>query len=239
MTNCMVSVYNIRDPYHPVKTGSIKVGGEGGYLTTYKPNYTRLQKIAVQGNYTYVTYSSESKMYLLDISNPANPKTVSSIHTGDGVFAVLPAEEVVYLAGYGPGSSVIAVDVRNKKSPRISSKIYDSTLFAGTCALAIKEKVLYVVAYYMKPISYFARPGMKGPGRIALSGQTAYVINSTNDSMIAIEISDPASTKTRYFIQDPLIKKTYGIALDGNRILLAGRDARSFVILDRSKLNQL
>ena len=143
----MVSVYNIRDPYHPVKTGSIKVGGEGGYLTTYKSNYTRLQKIAVQGNYTYVTYSSESKMYLLDISNPANPKTVSSIHTGDGVFAVLPAEEVVGLAGYGPGSSVIAVDVRNKKSPRISSKIYDSKLFAGTCALAIKEKVLYMVAY--------------------------------------------------------------------------------------------
>jgi hypothetical protein len=186
----------------------------------------------------------------LDISNPAKPTIVSSIHTGDGAFAVLPAAGVVYLAGFGPGSSVIAVDVRNKKTPRISSKIYDSTLLAGTCALAIKDKVLYVVAYsagkilsvdisdplHMKPISYFAESGMKGPGRIAISGNIAYVINSTNDSMLAIEISDPASLKTSYFIQDPLIKKTYGIALDGDKILLAGRDARSFVIVDGRKL---
>jgi photosystem II stability/assembly factor-like uncharacterized protein len=250
MTNSMVSVYNIRDPYHPVKTGSIKVGGEGGYLTTYKSNYTRLRKIAVQGNYAYVTHSSESKLYVLDISNPAKPAIVSSIHTGDGAFAVLPSGEVVYLAGYGPGSSVIAVDVRNKKTPRISSKIYDSTLLAGTCALAIKDKILYVVAYsagkilsvdisdplHMKPISYFSESGMKGPGRIAISGETAYVINSSNDSMLAIDISDPATMKTRYFIQDPLIKKTYGIALDGDKILLAGRDARSFVIVDGRKL---
>jgi photosystem II stability/assembly factor-like uncharacterized protein len=246
MTNCRLSVYNVKNPYKPVKTGSIKVGGEGGYLTTYRSDYTRLRKIAVQGNFAYVTHSSESKLYILDISNPAVPKIVSSLHTGDGAFAVLPTEQVVYLAGYGPGSSVIAVDVRDKSKPRISGRIYDSTKLAGTCALAIKGKTLYVVAYSAgrvlaadlsdpfvpKEISYFSYPGMKGPGRIAIKDNTAYVINSSNDSMLAIDISDPGAMKASYFLQDHLIKKTYGIALDGNLILLAGRDARSFVVLN-------
>lgn len=253
MTNCVVSVYNISNPYAPVKTGAIRVGGEGGYLTTYNSNYTRLRKIAVHGNYAYVTHSSESKLYILDISNPAKMRVVGSLHTGDGAFAVLPyGDEVVYLAGYGPGSSVIAVDVRNKKAPRISSRIYDSTLLAGTCALAIHNKVLYVVAYGAgnilsadisdafnpRRIAYFTAPGMKGPGRIAIAGATAYVINSSNDSMIAIDITDPAKLKTKYFITDALIKKTYGIALDGDKLLLAGRDARSFVLLSQDALNR-
>lgn len=250
MTNCRVSVYNIKNPYKPVKTGTVKVGGEGGYLTTYRSDYTRLRKIAVLGNYAYVTHSSESKLYILDISNPAAPRIVSSMHTGDGAFAVLPTEQVVYLAGYGPGSSVITVDVRDKTKPRISSRIFDSTKLAGTCALAIKDQVLHVVAYSAgkllaadisdpfkpKEISYFSYQGMKGPGRITITGNTAYVINSSNDSMLAIDIADPGAMKARYFLQDPLIKKTYGIALDGKLILLAGRDARSFVVLDGNLL---
>lgn len=71
-----------------------------------------------------------------------------------------------------------------------------------------------------------------------ISGATAYVINSSNDSMIAIDITDPAKLKTRYFITDALIKKTYGIALDGDKLLLAGRDARSFVLLSQQALNK-
>jgi uncharacterized secreted protein with C-terminal beta-propeller domain len=253
MTNCRLSVYNIRDPRNPVKVSAITIGGEGSYLSTYESNYTRLRKICIDGDYAYVTHSSESKVYIVDIHRPAHPVIASSFHTGDGAFAVLARGNSLFLAGYGPGSSVIAVDVTNKTKPVIKSRIYDSNLLKGTCALALVGNRLYVTAYnastfwvidvddnlQLKTRSYIADEGMRGPGRVAIRQHMAYVLNSTNDSVAAIDISDPEHPKILYYLQDPLIRTVYGIAIDGNQLLLAGRSARSFVVLDLDRLGQL
>lgn len=252
MTNCRVSVYDIKDPYRPKKVSAITVGGEGGYLQTYRSNYTRLRKLCIEGDYAYVTHSSESKVYILDISQPEKPVIASSFHTGDGAFAVLAKGNALYLAGYGPGSSVIAVDITDKTKPVVKSRILDTTLLKGTCALAVSGNTIYTTAYnantfwavdisdplQLKTISYLKDDGMLGPGRVAIKGKTAYVLNSTNNSVAAIDITDPSKMTVKYYLQDPLIKRVYGIAVDGNLLLLAGREARSFVVVDLEKLDK-
>ena len=245
MTNNMVSVYDIKNPGKPRKVSAIKIGGSGSYLTSYRSNYTRLRKIVVDNGYAYVTHSSESKVYILDIRKPEQPKIVSSFHTGDGAFAVLVQNDVLYLAGYGPGSSLITVDVSNKRMPVITSKIYDSIQMKGTCALAIHNKYLYVTAYNAdrvwsfnisnplspKVVESLHHVAMRGPGRIAFYGCKAFVLNSINNSVSVIDTRN-GSMKMDLFLQHPLLKRVYGIAITNNLLLLAGREAKSFMVVD-------
>lgn len=250
MTNAVLSLYDITDPTHPVKLGARQVGGQGAVLETTRSYYTRLRKVALQGSLAFVTHASESKVYIMDLANPAAPAVRSEFHTGDGAFAVLPHGKMLYLAGYGPGSSVIAVDIADPRHPVMVDRDYDREQLKGTCALAVEGNFLYAVAYNagtvsvydiadpkkLKLKSRFSDPGMRGPGRIAVRAGTAYVINSSNDSMIAVDVRDPEHPATRYFIQDRRIKMTYGLALAGRHLCLAGRQASSFVVLDRAKL---
>ncbi len=252
MTNCRISVFNIKDPYHPVKVSAITVGGEGSYLHTYHSNYTRLRKICIEGNYAYVSHSSESKIYILDIADPKQVKIISSFHTGDGAFALLAKDNALFLAGYGPGSSIIAVDVSDKRNPVIKDRIYDSIKLKGTCALAIDNNRLYAVAYNagtflsmeimdslkLKTLSIFEDERMKGPGRVVVKNNIAYVINSSNDSMTAIDISDPLSPSIIYFVQDPVLKRVYGIAIDGDNLLLTGRESKIFSVVSLKKIRK-
>ncbi len=251
MTNCRVSVYDIHDPAAPRKVSAITVGGPGSYLEHYHSNYTRLRKIWIDGDYAYVTHSSESKVYILDIRKPEQPYIVSSFHTGDGAFAALVHNDVLYLAGYGPGSSLITVDVRDKEHPVITRKIYDARLLKGTCALAIQGNTLYVVAYnagtfwsfdISEPLAptvlaHIDDRDMRGPGRIAIRDNRAYVLNSSNHSVAVIDIEDRAQPKIRTYLQDrSLLRVVYGIAIDGDKLLLTGRDASNFLVIDLRRL---
>ncbi len=253
MTNAVVSVFDITAPQNPVKLASIKVGGEGSYLKHYRSNYTRLRKIIVKDGYAYVTHSSESKVYILDVREPANPAIISSFHTGDGAFAALVQGDILYLAGYGPGSSLITVDVKDKSKPVITSKIFDAIKLKGTCALAIRNNYIYVTAYnaetvwsfdisdplHPKPVQMIDDPSMKGPGRIAFYNDKAFVLNSVNHSVAVIHTQRDGTMRIESFLQHPLLKRVYGIAIDKNMLLLAGREAKSFIILDLEKLLKL
>lgn len=228
------------------------MGGEGNYLSTYRSNYTRLRKLYIDGDFAYVTHSSESKAYIINISKPEHPVIVSSFHTGDGAFAALARGNVLYLAGYGPGSSVIAVNVTDKARPFITSRIMDTTLLKGTCALALVNNKLYVTAYnantfwvmdvsdpyQLKTDSYLKDEDMLGPGRVEVRDRIAYVLNSSNNSVAAIDIADPGKPSVKYYLQDALLKRVYGIAIDKNLLLLAGREAKSFVVVDLEKIKR-
>jgi hypothetical protein len=250
MTNAMVSVYRISNPYRPQKVAAIKVGGEGAYLQMYRSNYTRLRKIIVQNGYAYVTHSSESKVYVLDVKRPAAPVIISSFHTGDGAFAALVHHNTLYLAGYGPGSSVITVDITDKKNPVITDKIYNPVTMKGTCALAINGQYLYVTAYnaetiwslnikdplHPKVVQTISDAPMRGPGRIAFYKNKAFVLNSVNNSVAVINTDQEGRMKIATYLQHPLLKRVYGIAIVNNRLMLAGREAKSLMILDIDKL---
>lgn len=250
MTNSVISVFDIQRPEQPVKTASIKVGGPGAYLSSYRSNYTRLRKIIIEDGYAYITHSSEGKVYILDVRQPAKPAIISSFHTGDGAFAALVNKDALYLAGYAPGSSVITVNIKDKHNPIVVSSIYDSIGLQGTCALAIQDKNLYVVAYTAgtiwslditnpfepKTIQTLKDADMKGPGRIAFYKNKAFILNSVNNTVAVVETDENGKMKTPAYLQHPLLKRVYGIAIDKDKLLLAGREAKSFMILDLKQL---
>ncbi len=250
MTNCRISIYDIADPYHPKKVNAITVGGEGSFLEHYQSNYTRLRKIWIDGDYAYVTHSSESKVFILDIHQPEKPAIVSSFHTGDGAFAAMTCGDVLYLAGYGPGSSLITVDIRDKRNPIITDRTYDPTLLKGTCAITVAGDHLFVVAYnadtfwsfdisdplHPKVRAHISDAHMKGPGRIALWKDKAFVLNSSNHSVGIIDISTPEAPRVVSYFQDPLLRRVYGIAIADDKLLLAGREANNFIIIDLNNI---
>ncbi|MBO9657257.1 MAG: hypothetical protein J7527_00365 [Chitinophagaceae bacterium] len=250
MTNNMVSVYKITDPYHPKKVGAISVGREGSFLSTYRSNYTRLRKLVIKDGYAYVTHSSESKVYVLDVRQPAAPKHVSSFHTGDGAFAALVNGNVLYLAGYGPGSSLVTVDVTNKSNPVITSRTFDSVQLKGSCAMAIKGNHLFLTAYnantvcsfdisdplHPKLVQVLSDPDMKGPGRISFYKNKAFVLNSVNNSVGVIDVNEDGTMKVNSYLQHYLLKRVYGINVDKGMLLLAGRESKSFVVVDLEKV---
>lgn len=252
MTNAVVSVYSVANPRQPVKLSALKVGGEGSYLPHYRSNYTRLRKLVVKDGYAYVTHSSESKLYILDVRKPAAPVVASSFHTGDGAFAALVHNNALYLAGYGPGSSVIAVDIKDKQHPVITSRVFDAVALKGTCALAIRGQYLYVTAYnaetvwsfdisnplLLKPVTRIKDAAMRGPGRIAFYGNKAFVLNSVNHSVAVIDTDNKGAMTITSFLQHPLLKRVYGIAVDKDLLLLAGREVSSFVVVSIPELLQ-
>jgi len=249
MTNCRISVYDIDDPYAPRKVGALTVGGAGSFLDHYQSDYTRLRKLWIDGDYAYVTHSSESKVYILDLRQPETPAIISSFHTGDGAFAAMTHGDVLYLAGYGPGSSLITVDIRDKRNPVITDRTYDPVLLKGTCALAIAGDHLFVVAYnadtfwsfdisdplHPRVRSHISDTYMRGPGRIALWKDKALVLNSINHSVGIIALSSPDAPKVTGYFQDPSLRRVYGIAMDGDLVLLASREANNFMVIDLNR----
>ena len=250
MTNHMLSVFDIADPRRPAKLAALSVGGEGSYLAHYRSNYTRLRKIVVSDGYAYITHSSESKVYIVDVHRPAAPVMVSSFHTGDGAFAALVHENVLYLAGYGPGSSLVTVDITDKRHPVITARTYDPVELKGSCAMAIQGHYLYLTAYnaetvwsfdladplHPKVVEFIKDSAMKGPGRIAFHRNNAFVLNSVNHSIAVIDTKDDGTMAIQRFLQHPLLKRVYGIAIDKDRVLVAGREAKSFIVLSANDL---
>lgn len=69
------------------------------------------------------------------------------------------------------------------------------------------------------------------PYRNRVGATAAYVINSSNDSLVAFDVCDP-ERPARYFIQVRPIKMTYSLALNDRCLYFAGRESRSFIVVD-------
>ncbi|MGF1639287.1 MAG: hypothetical protein ACFCUU_19575 [Cyclobacteriaceae bacterium] len=246
MSNQKLIIADISNPYQPKVVKTLQIGGEGSYNPLYDSYHTRLRKVFVKDGIAYVTHSNEARLYLVDVHEPTNPKILSYLDTKDGGFAVFVEGNYAYLGGCFPGASVIVVDISDKKAPSIVKSIYDDQNMQCTCDFKIHENYLYATGYTnstylvfdiskpeeIKLSTIFKHPHMKGPGRLAIHGHTAYVINSSNDSVAAIDISQPEKPKLQYFFTDRLIQKTYGVATDDKYLYLAGRDAKSFVVVE-------
>lgn len=245
MSNQKLIIADISDPYTPKVIKTLEIGGKGSYNPLYDSYHTRLRKVFVKNDIAYVTHSNEARLYIVDVKEPANPKILSYLDTEDGGFAVLVEGDYAYLGGCFPGASVIVADIRDKKSPKIVKSIYDDKNLQCTCDFKIHQDYLFATGYTNSTflvfdistpaetelVSILRHPQMKGPGRLAIHGNTAYVINSSNDSVAAIDIRQPSNPIVNYFYTNRIIQKTYGVATDDNYLYLAGRDAKSFVVV--------
>jgi hypothetical protein len=243
LTNHTLLVLDVKNPRQIKKLSSVVVGGEG-------PGTDRLRKVAYQNGYAYLTHSSEGKLYIADVRDPKKPKISSSVETGDGAFGVFLKGDYAIVGGCFKGSSVVVIDVSDKKQPTVKKILKDDVNYACTCDFRVQNDLLFAVAYASNSFITFdiSKPEeivqvgivrdaqLLGPGRLVLRGNEAYTINSTNDTFGVIDISDPRKPRIKHLIHDRRIEKVYGIDLKENYLYLAGRDAKSLVVLDLDQL---
>ncbi len=244
LTNHKLLILDAKDPKKLTKISSLVVGSDG-------PGTDRLRKVAYKDGHVFLTHSSEGRLYIADVRNAARPKMVSSIATGDGAFAVYLKDNYAYVGGCFPGTSMVVIDVTDVRKPILKKKMEDKDNYGCTCDFQVKGNYLYAVAYASNTLIAFditdpAAPvkagivkdkQLSGPGRLLLKDNSAFTINSVNDTFSEIDISDPRKPRIRNIVHDRRIEKVYGAALKDNFLFLAGRDAKSLVVLDVSKIS--
>lgn len=235
-------VLDASDPLNLQKIHSFVVGTNG-------PTPDRLRKVIYHDGYLYLTHSSEGKLYIADATNPAKPEIISSVATGDGAFTVYVIDEYAYVGGCFPGSSLKVIDVSDKLNPKLVKTLFDKEKYACTCSFRHSGNHLYAIAYSSNafmvfdisdPLNviekgYLQSNQMFGTNRLSVIGNKAYVINSVNDNFVEIDVSDPASPYINYLVPSRLLEKVYGMTAYKGLLYMAGRDSKSFVVIDPTK----
>ncbi len=243
LTNHKLLILDARDPANLRKLSSLAIGGEGH-------SADRVRKVAYADGYAYVTHSSEGTVYVCDVRDPAAPRVVGSVATGDGAFAVYPHGDYAYVGGCFPGSSLKVIDIRKKDTPTVVATLPDAERFGCLCHFEVKDQYLYAVAYASnafvsfdisdptqpKEVGYLRSDLLAGPGRLALAGTSAYVINSINDSFAQIDITDPTRPRLVQVLNDRRIEKAYGLAVSDGFAYIAGRDSRNLAVLQLDRI---
>ncbi|MDI6809896.1 MAG: FlgD immunoglobulin-like domain containing protein, partial [Candidatus Eisenbacteria bacterium] len=155
--------------------------------------------VAVSANYAYVGDRGYG-FHVIDISNPASPTIVGSVHTpaSDG-WNVALSGNYAYVADGGPGLRV--VDISNPASPTIVGSAYTGS--NGAWDVAVSGNYAYVASgfsgLHVVDISNPLSPNVVGivatpfaADGVALSGSYAYVADRDYGPQV-IYISNPSS----------------------------------------------
>ncbi len=120
---------------------------EPEYVASYAPQEQRVSSVYAFDNYLYVTtkniksdpYSYDGNLYILNISNPTEPKEIGRYKFDAGIADIAASGNYIYVATNTPGLRVL--DISNLRHPKEIKKLYSSG--AGD-KLAISGNYLYL-----------------------------------------------------------------------------------------------
>ena len=142
--------------------------------------------VAVQGHFAYVTAAYSDRFTVIDISNPAAPSIVASLHdTRNLVFPVDVAVQggYAYVADQGGGPAFTVLNISNPASPTFVRSLSNASL--------------------------------SGAYRVRVSGPFAYVSGSSAAAMNVIDIADPANPFVAWsHASTTQFEHTTGVAID-------------------------
>ena len=171
--NYLTHIINASDPANPVEVSVMLGYGD---------------EIVIQDNYAYCV--NISGMFIIDISNPANPFATGGYSPGGDAYGIAVSGSYAYVVA-GLGFTII--DVSNPSHPVEVSSTYtgchtgvdvsgDYAYLAGCTVMDISNPALPVV------VSWCATSGCSR--NIDVSGDYAYVLGEGN-GLSVVDISDP------------------------------------------------
>ena len=196
------STFTIADVSDPT---NMKIVGQ--YSTT-TANYASMEGIDIQGRYAYVLSVYGGSFIVFDISNPANPTPVGSIHPGGTTVFNDPVDVIVrgsyaYVINFG-SSKMNVIDVSSPTAPFVATT---------TASQA------------------------NGPFREVLNGNYLYLTSGTGGNLSIIDITNPLIPVNVYHggngytfglaIQGRYLYSTNGQQTTGNRHYLNVTDISS------------
>lgn len=212
------------------------------YLGRYSPQNKYVGSVYAFDGYLYITAkeeisdftSSAKHLYILDISNPIQPKEISRYAFDDGISDMVVSEGYIYLAMYKSGLRILNVsDLQNPKEINFSG-----TLEYGH-SLAVSGKYLYLSGSTEKsPWGFyiFDISNPQEPKSLAIQETDAVELVSVYQniayswelgsqySISSIDVSNPKEPReigTQSFIGRVVsIQKNIAFVMDANRLKL-------------------
>lgn len=213
-----------------------------------------LYKVAYQASYCYVAHLTEKKLFVVDVKNPRKPGVIASVAVttdNDGPFSVLPhGEHVLVGTIFGKRNRLAVVDIRNPRKPQLATQVFgpivghasgeviDDHFFAVNWAES--AFLVFDVADIAAPklVAQLVDKRLGNPNRCAVMGDRAYLPMVEGDGVAVVDISDPMNPRFLSSFRDPILDKTYGVAVRDNLLFLGAREGNSLVVLDRNALEK-
>jgi hypothetical protein len=174
--------------------------------------------VYVLGDYAYVTGYRSDSLAVVNISIPSNPQIVGSVkgnnklNGASSVFATTtPSGNYAYVASY-VGDSLTVVDISTPSNPIVGKEVSTPEL-VGAQSVFVSGNYAYVASYddYWNIVGDFSildittlddplfvnsiasSTAMGKPSSVYVSDNYAYVTGKSSNSLVAIDITNPAS----------------------------------------------
>ena len=205
-------------------------------LATYNTqNTTQAVTLSSDGNTLFLAEDGMG-LQMIDISNPASPSSIGTIHSsGDAVDVVLSADgNTAFLADLYSGLQII--DISNLSSPDListhstSGEAWGVTLSAdgNTAFVAEGESGIQFIDVTNLPspslITTFNTPGWASDVRLSADGNTAYVADGDSGLQI-IDITDFSSPSLISSLDTEGFANRVDLSADGNTAFVADWDS--------------
>ena len=141
--------------------------------------------VFVTNNIAYVSAENANVLSLIDVSNPANPVSLSQITNGVGGYTGLNLPTGVIVSGANAfvlgfsSSALTVIDISNPRAPHLVTQIFDDSV---------------------NPASPFTK--LKNPYQMTLSGTNLYIAARGDSAVTVVDISNPASPQLQAEIVD-------------------------------------
>jgi Tfp pilus assembly protein PilV len=176
-----------------------------------------LTSIAVRNGYAYLTINSAaesaSDLFIVDISDPAHPTPISSLHTGPGLSTITVIGTLAYVGNTSINGQLQIIDVANPRSPFLKhtyklpgnytdnttvtqSLTYDKGLvYLGTQ----KSEIAEVHIIDVRNLSEIKELGSweldTRVNAIVVKGDYAYIASPANEELKVLNITDPGNLR--------------------------------------------
>ena len=225
--------------------GSVLIGDAGKGV---------LYKVAYRDGYCYIAHLTEKKLFVVDVSSPGRPVVVGSVTVttdDDGPFSViLHGDHALVGTIFGHRNRLAVVNVKKPAQPRLVTQVFGPAIghasgqIVGRHYFAVNwDKnafLVFDVADAGNPILHaqLVDKRLGKPNRCVTSGDRAYLPMVTGDGVAVLDISNTKKPKFLTSFRDPILKKTYGVAVRGDLLFVGAREGNSLVILDRHALEK-
>jgi hypothetical protein len=179
--------------------------------------------VAVAGNYAFIA-DQDFGLRIVDITDPASPSLIGN-YPSDGPFGVAVSGNYVYCADNDSG--IFIADVSD---PALPSEVGRYRDLYSPRQIEVQNQMAYVqtdTAFVIFDVSNAAQPTPIGSYAmgcldIAVEGNVAYISARNQNSLVALDISDPTQIRLLDSITTPI--KSLGLDAEGNYIYSVGDD---------------
>ncbi|GEM_PF-993987 len=220
-----ILVIDISNKKKPALVATLKLGG-----------YNRPWRLTVSGNYLYTAVGSDNRLYVIDITNPANPsiKGSWSANAGTNTFSGVAVKgKYAYVTEYHNGVHV--VDISNPAKPAGVAKLMgmdanDIKILGNYAYVSVRYQGFNIIDISNPTSIKIVGKGADIPGYIeGIFPTSKYTFLAAESKGFGI-YSTSDITKPKLAAQIPVVGGSHSIAVKGNYMYIGAHNDGVWVI---------